>query len=334
MVCDQNTVIGLSAHRPEMIPFISESMSRHEAIFLEEPPADGFERMLSGDLSVDSYLSALDIEYPTFSRKMCFLLRDLRADGKVIFQVEPYLEILLDIHDFFADGNRPEDIDRESIRYPVYLAEKRATGALLNYYQTSTKASFGEVVAALLHFAETDAARFRLRDSLRAQELASLLGSYPSAYIEAGEMHFPLLRMLKKYCGEKKRIDHMFLATRAPVVDDAIKELYGPGDKLTLAYILHPHKKPSAEDNLLAARALVHSKIIEKEEHVEQTENFPHLTNELACNRIVSRLSFEDCRRLFRKIRRLNTRQAYRVVSDHAAPAGTETEKAYDISTV
>jgi hypothetical protein len=334
MTLTQKIVIGLSTHRPEMIPLISESMRRHDAIFLEEPPADGFERMLLGKMSVDQYLRALDIEYPSFSRMLCRLLRDLKAAGKSIFQVEPYVETLLGIHDFFAAGNRPDDIDRESIRYPVYLAEKRATGALLSYYQAAATASFEAVVAALLRFARADAARFRLRDSLRAQELASRLQSCSSAYVEAGEMHFPLWQMLKKSCGEQKRIDLDFLASKAPVVSGARSDYYGPGDKLTLGYIFHPQKKPSAKDELLAARSLIHAKIIEKAENSERAEDFPHLKNELACNRIVRLLSHEDCRRLFRRIRRLNTRQAYQAVTDYAATAGLAAERAYEISTV
>jgi len=90
----QKITIGLSVHRPEMIPLIADWMRRHDAIFLEEPPADGFESMLAGALAVDVYLWSLDLEYPAFSRDMCHLLRKLQAKGKKIFQVEPFLEIL------------------------------------------------------------------------------------------------------------------------------------------------------------------------------------------------------------------------------------------------
>jgi hypothetical protein len=60
--------LGLSLHRPEMIPLIAERMRRHEAIFLEEPPATGFEPMLTGALAVDDYLRPLDMEYPAFKQ--------------------------------------------------------------------------------------------------------------------------------------------------------------------------------------------------------------------------------------------------------------------------
>jgi hypothetical protein len=83
----KNITLGLSVHRPEMIPYISECMHRHDAIFLEEPPTAGFEEMLTGSLAVDDYLEPIDVEYPDFSRTMCYLLRELKTEGKAIFQV-------------------------------------------------------------------------------------------------------------------------------------------------------------------------------------------------------------------------------------------------------
>ena len=102
--------MGLSLHRPEMIPLISEAMRRSEAIFLEEPPAPGFDQMIRGELSVEDYLLPIDVEYPAFSRDMCCLLRELHAEGKKIHQVEPFIESLLSIHEFFAEGHKPDDV--------------------------------------------------------------------------------------------------------------------------------------------------------------------------------------------------------------------------------
>jgi hypothetical protein len=184
--------LGLSLHRPEMIPLISNWMLRHEAIFLEEPPDPDFEQMLSGSLAVDDYLSLLDVEYPTFSQQMCKLLRELKAKGKHIFQVEPFWEILLSIHEFFVEGHHPGEIQKDSVQYPVYLAERNATQALLAYYQTVMAGSFDDTIRATIRFARVDAARFGLRDSLRAQALAPLIKEYPSAFIEAGVIHYPL----------------------------------------------------------------------------------------------------------------------------------------------
>ena len=176
----QKITLGLSLHRPEMIPFLANWMQRHDAIVLEEPPADGFQQMLQGALAVDDYLQELDVEYPAFSRDMCDLLQKLRAEGKKIFQVEPFLEILLRIHEFFAEGHRPHELDPNSIQYPVYLAERNATRALLAYYQTVMAGSFDDTIGAIIRFARMDAARFSLRDSLRAQEIAAMVKKYSS----------------------------------------------------------------------------------------------------------------------------------------------------------
>ena len=62
----QKVTIGLSVHRPEMIPIVAELIRGHDAFFLEEPPLTGFQQMLEGTLSVDDYLMPIDVEYPDF----------------------------------------------------------------------------------------------------------------------------------------------------------------------------------------------------------------------------------------------------------------------------
>jgi hypothetical protein len=69
-----------------MIPLIADRMQCHDAIFLEEPPADGFEPMLEGALAAEDYLRPLDGWYPAFSRDMCHLLWELQAKGKKYFK--------------------------------------------------------------------------------------------------------------------------------------------------------------------------------------------------------------------------------------------------------
>jgi len=177
----QQVTLGLSVHRPEMIPLISDLMQRYDALFLEEPPAAGFRQMLQGSVSVDDYLMPLDIEYPEYSRQMCYLLRELHVEGKKIFQVEPFIGILLSIHEFFAEGHGPGELKKNSLQHQVYLAEHNATDALLAYYQTVMTGSFEETVASVKQFARMDVSRFRLRDSLRAEELGYLVG-------EAGDL--------------------------------------------------------------------------------------------------------------------------------------------------
>jgi hypothetical protein len=144
----QQVSVGLCLHRPEMIPLISEAMRRHHAVFLEEPPAPGFDQMIRGELSIDDYLLPIDVEYPLFSRKMCELLQDLYAEGKAILQVEPFVESLLTIHEFFAEGHKPEDLNKNSIHYfsPDHFAAdvgKTACGPIDDLFEDFRKARVG-----------------------------------------------------------------------------------------------------------------------------------------------------------------------------------------------
>jgi hypothetical protein len=250
---------------------------------------------------------------------MCYLLRELKATGKKIFQVEPYLQILLGIHEFFADGHQPGELDKTSVQYPVYLAERNATKALLDYYQTAMTGSFDETIAAVKQFARMDAARFRLRDSLRAQEITSKVGKYRSSYVEAGVIHYSLWRLLRKQMVQPVQLRLIYLA------DDALKtlgdssHLYGPGDQLTLLYVFHPNLAKTRREALLAARSIIFSKIIEKEERTDDLNRFPHLRDELACILTTNQLGQDDCRRLFPLVRCAKSSDARQIVNQYVA---------------
>lgn len=325
--------LGLSVHRPEMIPLIGDWMQQHDAIFLEEPPESDFRPMLRGEVSIDDYLMPLDVEYPEFSRGMCRRLRRLHISGKKIYQTEPFLEVLLNIHEFFAAGHRPDDLPRNSLQWPVYQAERKATGALLAYYQAAVNGTFEQTMAAVLRFARADAARFRLRDSLRDQALASLVGRYPSAYIEAGVIHFQLWRLLRRNLPKTRCIRPVFLS------DEVLKKmresghLYGPGDQLTLLYVFHPALAETRQLRLLAARAIIYAKIIKKQEIVSDGSDFPHIRDELRCIRTTAVLGFQDCRNLFPLVRRARTAEARQIVADHLyrQPDVPETRKLVEL---
>jgi hypothetical protein len=302
-----------------MIPIISREMQKHEAIFLEEPPVPEFTDMLCGNLSIDRYLLRLDAEYPEFSRGMCRLLRESYKQGMKIFQIEPFLEVLLQIHDFFAAGHTPDEIERDTLQYPVYLAERNATGALLAYYQTAASGTFDAAITAVLEFARLDAARFRLRDSLRAQALSPLVEKHASSYVEAGVIHFPLWRLLKRRLSPQVRVQPLFLSGRALKNTGEKGHLYGPGDQLTLLYIFHPEISNTRWERLLAARSMIYSKIVEKEEQIKNQAEYPHLHDELKCIRMMNRLSLEDCERLFLAVRRAKSSNARRIVADYAS---------------
>jgi hypothetical protein len=94
---------------------------------------------------------------------------------------------------------------------------------------------------------------------------------------------------------------------------------------LTLLYIFHPTISQPGWEKLLAARSMIYSKILEKEELDENSGTFPHLRDELACIQAVRRLSFDDCRELFPHIRRTGTTQARKTLTSFFAapkPAG------------
>jgi hypothetical protein len=273
--------------------------------------------MLSGAIDLDEYLMPLDSEYPAFSRKMCRLLQGLKSEGKMIYQVEPYLESLVSIHDFFADGHGPEDLSKASLQYPVYLAERKATGALLQYYQTAMNGSFEETIEAIQQFARLDAARFRLRDSLRAQALAPMIDNVGSAFIEAGAIHHFLWQLLRRRISRPHRLKAKFLADDALQTIDESGHLYGPGDQLTLLYIYHPQTGQLERGALLAARSIIYSKLVGKIEIDQEIENLPHLRNELACIRLTNQLSLNECRQLFPRLRRSSTRDARHIVAEY-----------------
>lgn len=309
--------IGFSIHRPEVIGITAELMQRHDVIFLEEAPANGLQGMLQGALSIDDYLLPAEVEYPEFSRRMCRLLRELYQDGKKIIQVEPFLEHLLAIHTFFSRGHRPEELQPDSVYHQVYQAERDATKALLDYYQIVMNGSFKAAIQAITRFARVDAARFRLRDSLRAQALAAELNKGSSAFIEAGAIHLALYHSLKKRFPESAQLKPIFLARNALKILGVKGHLFGPGDRLTLTYIFHPRIHGTLREELLAARSVIYSKLIGKEEVPVDLEKFPHIRNELACIRTVNLLTLEDCDRLFPLIRRFKTEHARQLVDDY-----------------
>jgi hypothetical protein len=298
--------LALATHRPEIVYPAKELMDRHEAVILEEPPDDRFRRMLSGKLSIDSYLETLDLEYPEFSRRMSKTLRELHGAGKKLYQVEPFLEKLLEIHELFAEGGSPADLKEGTNLHKIYAAERNATSALIDFYRVSVRGTFEKTVDAVKRFARADAQRFMLRDRMRADAIVEVLIPQGTYYIEAGQIHYALWRELKR------RLPADYLLTVTFLMAEAVREmgyrghLYGPGDLLTLLYLFHPNRN-SREEDLFAARALIYNKLIAKEEIVKITDPYPHTRDELETAATVRNLSMTDCRRLFYLIRRTST---------------------------
>jgi len=316
MTTDRDTcqvTLAYSTHRPETLPFAAAHMRRHEVIILEEPPTPGFTEMLEGILGIDEYLLQIDFEFPLFARQVCLLLRELRKEEKLILQVDPYMEILGRVHDFFANGGAPEEISKDTPEKTVYEAERAWTAALLHFYQQSVRPSFGKVVRAVQEFTRTDTARGRLRDRLRAEKLALIIPQYQSVYVEAGHIHFHLRRALHQRLAASCTLTPLYLME--PVVRTLLgrRQVLGPGDLLTLLYTHRPAYQGGAAP-LLAARSLIYIKILEKGEIPAGETPYPHTRNEIESAGLVAHLSYEECRKLYGQIRWQKTAQAREIV--------------------
>jgi hypothetical protein len=313
--------IGFSSHRAEALPFIRREMERHQIIVLEEPSSPYFSAMLKGGLSIHEYLMEIDSGFPEFERLMCGLLRELHKKGHKIVQVEPYLEVLLKIHDLFAEGKTPEDIVKLSRLVEVYQAEKHATRALITYYTRSMATQFNQVIQSVKDFARADAKRLTLRACLRAKAILSMIRSDKDIYIESGYIHYPLYLCLRQKLPPYQKIRVVFLLQ--PVVKrlEGRRRNMGPGDILTLNYAFNSGIEEDLS-NLLAARSLIYIKLIQKEEMLPGISDAPHSEDEVEINRLVDRLGFEDCRLIFEKIRFEDRERALHLVKTYVKKKG------------
>jgi len=311
----------LAEHRPETVPHAAALMRDHDAVFLEEPPDGSFRQMLRGDVPVEEYVLTLDAEYPAFIHSMCLALRELSGMGIAIYQVEPYLDHLVAIHEFFSSGGSPKTLDPHHVQYEVYLAEKQATAALLEFYKTATAGSFEETLESVKRFARVDSRRFLVRDHMRAEALAPMIRRFKKSYIEAGQIHYVLWRMLRQNVGDSITVRPHFLMGGTVKSMRISRHLYGPGDILTLRYILRPDLPDPMED-LLAARALIYNKLIRKDEMADRNEPYPHIRDELQVIEVVKQLTLKNCAELFSLVRKATTHEARAAVAHYLRSAG------------
>ena len=130
-------------------------------------------------------------------------------------------------------------------------------------------------------------------------------------------MHYPLWQLLREKLSASHRVRPVYMYEKALGKSGGVGHIYGPGDLLTLLYIYHPDIHHPERENVLAARSLIHSKLVAKEELTEDLDLLPHLRNELYCNQLVRRLTIDDCARLFALIRKAGTHVANRLVDDY-----------------
>jgi hypothetical protein len=306
--------IGLSSHRLESLPYAFKEMGKHEAIILEEAPEPDFPLLLAGALTIDAYLMDKDTEFPEFTGKQLEMLKELHGQGKGIFQVEPYLERLIQIHELLAEGLARPEVEKRPGLEAVYEAEARTSAALLTFYTRAHHASFSRVLAAVQDFARADAVRFRLRDDLRAQALVAHLNSFASLYVEAGHIHLFLVNRLRCLLAGQARVRPTFLLASSSLKELGRPRPLGPGDLLTLRYIFNtPLEKE--QERLLAARSLIYIKLLAKDELAPTADHpTPHTADEIQAHRLTAALSFQDCEKLYPEIRRLPPEDSVEVV--------------------
>lgn len=189
-----SATLVLANHRPETIPLAWQLMATHDTILLEEASDKHFVPMLEGKLSIDAYLEDQDLEYPAFSRQMALILRQRHQAGTRLVQVEPFIDLLLAIHDRFANGVRPQDLPAGADLHRVYLVVCLATRALIDFYRAFGHDRFETTIAAVKRFARADA----LRDRMRARAMVAFVQNSGKTYNEAGQIHYPLWHELRR----------------------------------------------------------------------------------------------------------------------------------------
>ncbi len=297
-------LIGFSPHRIEVLPLAEKCMQGADFILLEEPADSYFPKLLEENLSIDEYLSKKDFWFPGFAKESLKLLKRLYSSGCQVLQVEPYFEILSVIQEAVSCGKDLTELLKRKDYREVYEAENFATGKLLSYYKATLEEDFEGVVERVIEFSKADAERFRLRDRLRAEAIKKILEEKrpDRVYIEAGTIHIYFKKLLHTYLKNICQLKHIFLLE--PVVKPLTGKpwIFPPGELLTLRFVFKRKRKPEVE-KLLAARSLIYIKIIPKEElFPSREEPYPHLKAELKAISLVSRLSFEDCRKLYKKL--------------------------------
>ena len=308
--------ICYSTHRPETLELTARIMEKHDVIILEEPHHVDFPKVLKGSIQLDEHLLELDLGYPKFTANQYRLLQQFSNAGKQILQVEPYLDHLLRIQYFLAEGHTPDEIKPNTIDYSVYCAERDATGKLINYYNEVRGDDFKKILFTMNAFAMADAARFVLRDTLRVEGLLHVLEQGKDTYIETGSIHLLLYRLLARELSNKWHLHIHSVDRQAIKILNRKGTIFSPGDKLTLYYIWGRNVS-RAKWEMQCAQSLIYSKVSIKEEILDGDSKFPHTSNELESIATVKQLSTETCRILFQQIRSLTSEDAADLVTTY-----------------
>lgn len=307
--------LGYTSYRLETLPFIRPVMQKFQCIVLEEPSTPGFTEMLSQQLDIDEYLLLTDFGFPSFAHSQCQLLQEMHGQGKTVLQIEPFLQELVRIHEFFASGGIPDQITAGTQTSEVYDLERTWTARLIAFYRQAHSKDFSRTVDAVKDFARIDALKGRLRDEMRARALQEIFGQYQSMYVEAGYIHFALLRELFRLLPDQTRMSTFYSQEDYFRPRIGRRQIMGPGDVLTLIYTWRPEYQGPRTD-LLAAQSLIYNKVVENQEIENNTDACPHAEDEIQAVRLASSLDFDQCASLYEKIRNLSTHAARKTARD------------------
>lgn len=306
--------IGFTSHRIEIIPFISDLIKTHDLVIIEEAPNQKFVEMLRKDISIGEYISEAYMDFPIFCRHFYRILMEYRQRGKEILQVDPYMERLFQIYEMFSKGREPMDVINTPALKSVYEVESKASGVLIDFYESTLIKPFHKVVDAVKRFARADAERFRLRDEMRAEAIKDILPKGKRVFIEAGAIHLYLEKCLRDILGDEYLIESKSLLEPLVMELTGQRQAAAPGDTLTLCHIFGREMEEGLED-LLAARSLIYIKIVEKKEMMPiATEQFPHLRDEINAIGLAGNLTLSQCEELYYRIRFKDRMEALRIV--------------------
>ena len=304
--------LGFTVFRPETAPFAAKAMAGHDLIVLEEPRTPGFEEMLADELDVDEYLMLTDFEFPEYAKAQCRTLQSLHAAGAAVLQVHPWMDELVGIHEFFAAGNGPGDIPTGGRPWAVYSRERDWSAKLLAFYRAAGKRDFDAILEAVNDFAMADAAKISDMDKDRAAALKDVLPHNGRTYVECGSIHHDMVFLMVRTLGHGQ-VRTIHLMEEVCLARYGRRRLIPPGDALTFRHLLGAPRNP-AREKLLAARAMVYNRLMEKDETFESASGYPHMDAEATVLQIVDGLGLEQCRELFGRIRHLGVRESLALV--------------------
>lgn len=293
-----DVLILFTSHRVEMLPHFEEEAKKRDVIIIEEPRDEYFQRMLEESVKVEEYVHNLNTSFPVYSKHQCEILRRLHGMGKKIYQSEPYLEALEVIHKAIEKGEF-ERLPRGGVIAEVQNIERTVNEAWLDYQEAFIKKDFDALVDATVRFTKADAERFKIRDRMRAEEVAKIIEeSNGSVLIEAGQIHILLPKYLEELGFKVSTLNLPEVIAKMLGI-----ELYpNPGNELTKKFMLEEDVDDDTA-RVMAARGIMYISLIPKEEMLPSEDNpYPHLIEENKVAKAVSKLSYEGCRKLFYKI--------------------------------